>query len=354
MPVLKISISEFIDLCASLPVLDVRSPSEYAHAHIPTAYSLPLFNDEERKIVGTTYKQDSREGAIKIGLDFFGPNMRKMVEEVEAYDDKQYAANKTMLVHCWRGGMRSAAVAWLLDLYGFKTYLLEGGYKVFRTWVLKQLALPYNLRIIGGYTGSGKTKVLHELKKRGQSIINLEHIAQHKGSAFGGLDKVPQPSVEMFENILALELYRLTQKDSHTIIWVEDESQRIGDVNMPTAFYKQLRTQPLYFLDIPFDKRLDYIVEDYGGYTQEGLINAIIRIQKRLGPLETKSCIQYLLEGQIKPCFDLLLKYYDKQYEKGLHKRNDLKDIMHKIPCVNVSAHNNTIHLLNKENEQRD
>lgn len=355
MPAQKISITEFIELSASFPVLDVRSPGEYHHAHFPEAYSLPLFDDEERKIVGTIYKQRSRAEAIKIGLDFFGPKMKKIVETAETISNQntsQAATKPTVLIHCWRGGMRSAAIAWLLDLYGFKTYLLEGGYKAYRAWVLQQFFQPYNFRVVGGYTGSGKTKVLHELKKRGQATIDLEAIAKHKGSAFGGFGKEPQPTVEMFENCLALELFYRTKNDENKLIWIEDESQRIGDVNMPSSFYKQMRSSQLYFLDVPFVFRLDSIIEEYGRYSQEQFINAIVRIQKRLGPLETKTCIQFLLDGELKSCFNILLKYYDKQYEKGLHKRASLEDILHKIPCENISASNNCIHLLNKENER--
>ena len=139
MPIQKITIEEFLSLAKQFLVLDVRSPGEYAHAHIPTAHSLPLFTDEERKQVGTAYKQQSREAAIKIGLEYFGMKMKAMVEEAESLvkSNKSGAKNalnselqtpNSLLVHCWRGGMRSAAVAWLLDMYGFKVYLLAGGY----------------------------------------------------------------------------------------------------------------------------------------------------------------------------------------------------------------------------------
>ena len=175
----KITIEEFLLLAKQYPVLDVRSPGEYTHAHIPAAHSLPLFTDEERKQVGTAYKQQSREAAIKIGLDYFGVKMRKMVEEVEGIvrsqesgvknlqtSDSELLTPNSVLVHCWRGGMRSAAVAWLLDLYGFKVFLLAGGYKAYRKWVLAQFEKDYNFNIIGGYTGSGKTLVLHQLQKQ--------------------------------------------------------------------------------------------------------------------------------------------------------------------------------------------
>ena len=162
MAIQKITIEQFLELADQYPVLDVRSPGEYLHAHIPGAYSLPLFTDEERKVVGTAYKQQSRETAIKIGLDYFGVKMRKMVEEVEQLlldlkpksPENNEENNRTFIVHCWRGGMRSAGVAWLLDLYGFKVYTLVGGYKVYRQWARRQFEKPHSFTILGGYTGS--------------------------------------------------------------------------------------------------------------------------------------------------------------------------------------------------------
>ena len=352
MPTKKVSIEEFILLSANAPVLDVRSPGEYNHAHIPGAHSLPLFTDEERKIVGTTYKQVSREDAIKSGLDFFGVKMRGMVEFAEQLLKK--SKDKTILVHCWRGGMRSSAVAWLLDLYGFNVYLLEGGYKAFRNWVLARFLEDYNFKIIGGYTGSGKTLVLQELRRKGYNTIDIEGIAVHKGSAFGGLDKLPQPSAEMFENILAIQLYQLTQKEQSAEIWVEDESQRVGDINMPIELWKQFRFKPLYFLDIPFEKRLEYIVKDYGRHTKESLINAIVRIQKRLGGLETKTSINCLLENDLRGCFEVLLKYYDKHYLKALNNRPNLESVMYSIDLADVSPEINTTELIKRAYEPAD
>ena len=171
MAVSKLLIDEFIQLSKQYPVFDVRSEGEYQHAHIPGAYSLPLFNNEERKIVGTAYKQESKQKAIKIGLKYFGVKMVKIVEAVEKITEE--ANSKTVMVHCWRGGMRSAGVAWLLDLYGFKVYTLVGGYKTYRNWVLNQFELTYPIQIVGGYTGSGKTEVLQELSNRGELVIDL-------------------------------------------------------------------------------------------------------------------------------------------------------------------------------------
>ena len=355
MPVEKINIEKFIELSEQHLVIDVRSPAEYNHAHIPGAYNLPLFTDEERKIVGKAYKQQSREAAIKIGLDFFGPKMKQMVEEVERIiDDKQQATgheknsiNDTnrlpvadcLLLYCWRGGMRSAGVSWLMDLYGFKTYTLAGGYKKFRNYVLDLFKLPLQFNILGGYTGSGKTEMLSALKRQGEIVVDLEEIAGHKGSAFGNIEIKKQPSQEMFENLLSMQIRmagRINQvsefvvSNQTSVIWMEDESQRIGDLNIPFELWKTMRNSPVYFLDISFEERLNHIVAEYGMLPKEGLINAIIRIQKRLGGFETKNAINFLLDDNTKECFRILLKYYDKWYVKSLHNRENVNSLLHK------------------------
>lgn len=338
MAVQKINIDEFLKIADTLPIFDVRSPSEFAHAHIPGAYSLPIFSDEERKVIGTSYKQESRTKAIKIGLDYFGPKMRTIVENVEAHLcslPKTNAANNTILVHCWRGGMRSAAMAWLLDLYGYKVYTLIGGYKAYRTWALTAFNEAYSFQLLGGYTGSGKTEVLTRLAAIGEYVIDLEAIAHHKGSAFGGWQQ-QQPSQEMFENELALLLYKA--KIGGKSVWLEDESQRIGTLNIPHPIWKQMRAAKLYFLNLPFEMRLQYILNGYGNISQEYLINAIVRIKKRLGGLDTKNAINYIVENDLDKAFAILLKYYDKQYLAGLNKRENLNELLCNVVCANADA----------------
>ena len=344
MGITKLNITDFLTLAQTTPVLDVRSPSEFAHAHIPNAYSFPLFNDEERKQVGTAYKQRSRQIAIKIGLDYFGPNMRNLVQEAERIATL-HNHTQTLLVHCWRGGMRSAAIAWLLDLYGFKIYTLAGGYKSFRNWVLQQFTWPYNFQILGGYTGSGKTLLLHELKRKGETVIDLEALAQHKGSAFGMHDTLPQPSQEMFENLLALQLLHASQ--SNKPIWLEDESQRIGHNNIPHPLWSTMRNAPVWFINIPFQHRLEYILQDYGKLNPHKMVDAIMRIQTKLGGLDAKNAINFILENNFRECFNILLKYYDKAYLKGLHKRKDAEQLTHNVHCNDVNPKTNYIHLKN-------
>jgi len=348
MAIAKITVEEFIKIPqGSFLLLDVRSPSEFAHAHIPSAYNLPLFIDEERKVVGTTYKQQSREQAIKVGLTYFGTKMNVMLEEVEQLItanklEQDNHKNISIVVHCWRGGMRSAGVAWLLDLYGYKVYTIVGGYKAFRNWALHQFNKAYQFKVIAGYTGSGKTAILHSLKKQNETIIDLEGLAKHKGSSFGNLAEVALPTQEMFENKLAIELHNHQDK----CIWIEDESQRIGNINMPNNIFSQKQTSSIYFIDIPFEERLDCIVEEYGKHSKEKLVNAIIRIKKRLGGLDAKNAINYLLDDDVKSSFAILLKYYDKYYLRGLHNKENIQTNLTTIQCSKVDAVANATRLL--------
>ena len=172
--------------------------------------------------------------------------------------------------------------------------------------------------MLGGYTGSGKTRLLQQLAEQGETIIDLEKMAGHKGSAFGNLDRHIQPKQEMFENELAMAL----ASAGSAALWVEDESQRIGLVNLPGAFVRRMRESKLIFIDIPFERRLEYILAEYGSCSHESLEAAIIRIKKRLGGLNTKNAIEYLKENNLKECFKILLVYYDKLYKKALLENN--------------------------------
>lgn len=380
MAIEKVDVHKFIELAKLHPVLDARSPGEFCHAHFPNAYNLALFSDEERKVVGTAYKQQGRQEAIKIGLVYFGVKMKKMVEEVEAIiahlpskepevncssdDGPNQVENPVavrnhpsaiVLVHCWRGGMRSRAIAWLLDLYGFKVYLLHGGYKKFRHYVLETFRIPFPCKILGGFTGSGKTYIISELARHGYKTIDLEGLANHKGSAFGTLG--PQPSQEMFENVLALQLRdKSAEKSSLTIadsIWLEDESQRIGAVIIPPDLWSQMRHSPLFFLDIPFEERLEHIIREYGAVDKQNLADAILRIQKRLGGLETKKSIKLLMENDIRESFRILLKYYDRCYSKSSLNKPAPEEHKRKIACDTVDKNENTFKLIKALNSKQ-
>ncbi len=331
MAIKPILIDQLIQKLHTYIIIDVRSPSEYTHAHIPLAYNISLFDDSERQVVGTVYKQKSKQEAIKIGLSFFSPKMLPIVTEVENILCKHADVKKEIVVYCWRGGMRSAAISWLLDIYGFTVYTVVGGYKNFRRWVLQQFEIDYPLCVLGGFTGSNKTNVLYALEAKGEYIIDLEKIASHRGSAFGSLGMDPQPTQEMFENNLAMLLY--AYKGSHCCrIWIEDESQRIGKINIPTILYRSMRNKPLFFLEVPFDIRLQRIIALYGQFSTIALEEAITRIQKRLGGKEKSIALEYLYQKNTKECFSILLKYYDKWYLLGMQKRLYLDQCLHKIP----------------------
>jgi len=365
----RIHIENFLAGAKNHPVIDVRSPGEFNHAHIPGAVNIPLFTDEERKIVGTTYKQQSREQAIKIGLDFFGPKMRKIVEEAEKICVTQNSnSDKTdnsrglikqktgfLFIYCWRGGMRSGAVSWLLDLCGFKVFTLSGGYKKFRNYVLETFKNPFSFHILGGYTGSGKTETIKKLKDEGRTVIDLEELASHKGSAFGSIGMPKQPTQEMFENMLAMELqihsnrceqttgaaaYDVSSNNYPNTIWLEDESQRIGHVNIPNDLWKTMRSAPVFFMDIPFEKRLEHITEEYGKLDKTKMIDAIGRIKEKLGGLNAKNAIRLLEDGNTIESFRILLKYYDKLYTNGLHNREGLNSLLHLVNCESVTPEN--------------
>jgi tRNA 2-selenouridine synthase len=246
--------------------------------------------------------------------------------------------------------MRSAAVAWLLDLYGFKVYTLIGGYKAFRNWVLNELGKPHPFRILGGNTGSGKTIVLQALKTLNEAVVDLEGLAGHKGSAFGNIGLPKQPSQEMFENKLAIAINTEQKKYADKKIWLEDESQRIGTVNIPINMWTHMRKCDVVFLDIPFDKRLDCLVETYGTLDWNALRDAILRIQKRLGGLETKTAVAALEEKNFHGCFDVLLKYYDKQYRKGLENREEPKPSITMVLAEDVNDTINAKLILNQNN----
>ena len=308
-----INIQEFLELSKQHPVLDVRSPGEFEYGHIPGAHTLPLFSDEERAVVGTAYKQVSREVAVNKGLAFFGPKMKELAD-----DAKKISSGNTFIVHCWRGGMRSASVAWLLELYGCKIYLLRGGYKSFRKAVLESFNEKRNILILGGRTGSAKTLILKEFVKQGEQVVDLEALAHHKGSSFGALGEKEQPSQEMFENKLFCHLF---ETDKNKTVWLEDESGMIGCRVIPKLFYEKMRGNRTFFLDIPFESRLNYLTDEYGKFDSEGLKDAIRRITKKLGGLETKTALEAIDKEDKKTAFEICLKYYDKTYEYGKNKR---------------------------------
>jgi tRNA 2-selenouridine synthase len=307
-----IEISEFFDL--NVPLIDVRTPLEFVQGHVPGAFNIPIFSNEERVMVGTTYKQQSREAAILLGFDLTGNKWSGFIKQA-----LEIAPEKKVAVHCWRGGMRSGAMAWALGLYGFEVYTIAGGYKKFRRWTLEQFEKPWPLIVLGGMTGSGKTNILDGLSKLNEQVIDLENLAQHRGSSYGSMNHMIQPTQEQFENNFAVALQRL---DFNQRIWVEDESLTIGKRVVPNTFWKNMRNSKLINLIVPIDQRVNFLVQEYGVLDATFLVECTERVKKRLGPEQTKHAIEAINDDRMAEFIRLLLVYYDKNYSKGIAKRD--------------------------------
>lgn len=322
----------FVDfLAAGSPIIDVRSPGEFKRGHIPGAHNLPLFSDEERSIVGTLYKQTGRDAAVLEGLRIVGPKMAWLVEQ-----SRTWAPDGRIAVHCWRGGERSGSVAWLLDKAGFTDVdTLKGGYKAFRNHVLKDVAQPRSLCILGGYTGTGKTEMLGHLRDLGEQVIDLEALAHHKGSSYGAIGEAPQPTTEHFENLLwqALNLC-----DPERPIWLEDESLMIGRVKIPDAFFAQMRSVMLYFAEMSMEERASRLVKDYGRYPKEQLVEATKRIEKRIGPQHCKAALEALEAGDLHAVALAALRYYDQTYAHGSSKREPQRVLRFPVHATELRA----------------
>jgi tRNA 2-selenouridine synthase len=288
----------------------VRAPAEYERGHIPGAVNLPVFDDQERARVGTAYKQRSKAEAMEIGLDIVGPKMSGFVKSA-----KEIAVEGEVLIHCWRGGMRSASMGWLLETSGLKVTLLTGGYKAYRNHVREHLASGRRFVILGGFTGSGKTRWIRELSQSGEPVVDLEHLANHRGSVFGGIGLGDQPTNEQFENDLFAELGKY---DKEVMIWLEDESRSIGSIFMPEPFYLAMKAAPLIRIRVTDDLRVRVILDEYAALGKEALGSAIRRISKRLGGLVTQQCMDFLEQDDYESVVRLLLPYYDKTYSHSL------------------------------------
>jgi tRNA 2-selenouridine synthase len=310
-----IQIEEFLERSASYPVIDVRSPSEFQQGHIPGAVNIPLFNDQERRVVGTTYKQVNKEAAMYAGLGFAGNKLVVLAKEGEKRAGKQ----KTVLIHCWRGGMRSRSMAWLFETVGLHCELLEGGYKSYRRWVREIMALPFQLKVIGGRTGSGKTEILHQLERMGEQVVDLEGLAHHKGSAFGALGEIEQPSTEQFENDLCQVISGV---DPDRALWIEDESRNIGRCVIPGELYQRMRVSDTYFLDIPREMRAKFLVRHYAEHGGEALKACVQKIHKKLGGDRAQEAIESIDKEEFYNTAMITLQYYDKAYMHSLQKNH--------------------------------
>ncbi|MCU0404247.1 MAG: tRNA 2-selenouridine(34) synthase MnmH [Chitinophagaceae bacterium] len=297
-------------------VIDARSESEFAKGHIPGSFNVPLLTNEHRVQVGTLYKQLGKEAAILKGFQLAGPRFYDIFKSM-----RKHAEGQALGIYCWRGGMRSNILAWMMNLADYKVSLLKGGYKSYRQYVHRLFEQPWKWVVVSGKTGVGKTKVLHALKEKGQQVLDFEGLAHHKGSAFGHLGEKPQPSVEQFENLIGWELRRF---DPDEPIWIENESRFIGTVRIPDALFNQTLDMPVIELETSEAKRRKIILDEYGRFPVNELKDATEKLERKLGGDRMKFACEALESGNFDGWLDVLLPYYDKTYNhSGLLRKGD-------------------------------
>jgi tRNA 2-selenouridine synthase len=314
-----LTLENFWTLREQLPLVDARSEGEFAQSHIPGAINIPILDNAERIQVGTLYKQAGPEKATLKGFELVGPRFHLIQREAL----RKFPAKK-LILYCWRGGMRSQILSWLLTQVGFEIYRLEGGYKTYRSFTYAAVRKSYPLLVLGGKTGAAKTVLLQKLKERGEQVVDLEGLANHKGSSFGAIGQPAQPTVEQFENLLAEQL-----RDIHPdqAIWVENESRRIGQIILPDSFYLQMTQSPRIEIDKTDEERIAHIASEYAALDQGELSAAVLRLQKRLGGDRTKQALEAIQTNQPEIWIPILLLYYDKTYEFDLERHEVSKTI---------------------------
>jgi tRNA 2-selenouridine synthase len=307
----QLPIADF--LAGSGVLLDVRTPAEFAQGHIPGARNLPLFSNEERAEVGTLYRQQGRPAAVLRGLALVGQRLEAMGAELAARSAD--APGASLRLTCWRGGLRSASVAWLAEQLELPVVVLEGGYKAWRRWVLDLFERPWPLRLLGGRTGTGKTELLLALRDLGAAVVDLEGLANHRGSSFGALGLPPQPSTEHFENLLAAEL---TALEGAATIWLEAESSQVGRCRIPAGLWQQMKQAPVLEVRRPLEQRVEHLVAIYGVQERQALAEATRRIARRLGPQRTALALEAIERGDWAGACRQMLDYYDRCYDHEL------------------------------------
>lgn len=324
-----ITLNEFWNLQKQIPLIDGRSEGEFAQSHIPGALNLPILTNQERIVVGTLYKEEGSIEATLKGFELVGPRFHQIQKEaLERFPNRQ------LIVYCWRGGMRSQILSWLLSMVGFEIFRLKGGYKTYRSYTFEKVRETYPFMVLGGKTGTGKTVLLKRLKESGEQVIDLEGLAHHKGSSFGSIGQLPQPTVEQFENLLAEQLRLM---DSRLPIWVENESRKIGRLIIPDQFYEQMIKSPLLEIEKSEQERIHHIAEEYAQLPEEELIAAVKRLQKRLGGLRTQQAISDIQEKDHSSWISNLLLYYDKTYDFDLHRHEANKTVRLNLSGVPLS-----------------
>jgi len=301
-------------------IIDVRSESEFAEDHLPGAINLPVLNNEERAKVGTIYKQVSPFEARKVGAAIVAKNIAVHLDSHFAAKSKNYHP----LVYCWRGGQRSNSLALVLNQIGWQATVLEGGYKTYRTYVreqLEQLPEKFNYQILSGLTGSGKTHILRQLAKRGVQVLDLEGLANHRGSLLGQEWEgklSPQPSQKGFESLL---MQALQGFDVSKPVWIEAESNKIGQIYLPPSLWQKMKQASCVEVELPIAARIEWLLQEYPHLVThpEILKRKLEHLKSRYGreKIEEWSCL--IDAGKWEALVgDLLLHHYDPAYNKSI------------------------------------
>ena len=302
-------------------VIDVRAPVEFAQDHIVGAVNMPVLSNAERIEIGTLYKQSSPFAARKRGAVLVSQNIARHID-TKLLD---LPADFSPLIHCWRGGQRSRAFAHILSEIGWRCHLLEGGYKAYRRDILDGLKADFSdlsLVIIAGRTGSAKTDILAEIKNQGGQIIDLEGLARHRGSLLGRWPDSPQPSQRYFESSL---IDAMRQLDKSYPVYVESESSRIGNLQLPTALWREMTASPLIVIDTPVDARARYSLEGYDHLLREktDILRLIKGMRHRHGGAVTDSWQVMFDKGDwLALAHALLTDHYDPAYDSSVSRHN--------------------------------
>lgn len=297
-------------------IIDARSPAEFALDHIPGAINCPVLDNDERRIVGTLYKQQGAFEARRVGGAMVAANLARHLRE--RFADRPH--DWRPLVYCWRGGLRSGSMVTWLRLVGWDAQQLAGGYKPWRHHVIAtidRLAPLLPLRVVCGATGSAKTRVLHALRAQGAQVLDLEDLAAHKGSMLGALPDRPQPSQKGFETGLATVLERF---DLQRPVFVEAESRKIGRLSLPTALIERMRASPCVEIRATLEARLAYLLRDYAylGTDGEALALRFEALRERHGRETVARWQGWARSASLAELFgELATLHYDPLYEKS-------------------------------------
>ena len=313
------------------PLIDVRSPDEYYKGNLPNSINIPLFDNEERSIIGKIYKNNGREKAVIKGLEFVSNKIENIVDNlINAFDfyklnnNNEKSVEPAIKIYCARGGMRSYSISWLLTKYHIKNVTLNGGYKNYRKWTLDAFKKHWDLVLLSGKTGTGKTRLLNILRENNYQIIDLEGLACHRGSTFGSLGMKQQPSNEQFENLIAEELKCMKKNKK---IFVEAESANIGKCKIPHELFNQMKNAERLEIIKSESNRLDELIKTYSIFEEQELIDAVLRIKKRLGPQRTKIALDSIKNKDWESVCKSVLEYYDKCYEHEKIGKTNIKTI---------------------------